>query len=301
MAKKEAITRYHLIINKVRKHSASFKEIQKSIEQHFDTEELNLKFSKRTFHRDIAEIASLYNIEIKHNPHKKGYEIVHEDDSNSTHHLLEAFDVFNALNMQERLSDYIHFENRNPKGTENIHGILHAIKNKLQIGFIYQSFWHNSPKERMIQPLALKEFKNRWYIVSLDTKDNLIKTFALDRLSELEITRKKFETPTDFDVHKHYQHCFGIMSPNAVEPSRVVLSFQPHKGKYIKSLPLHKSQQELINNKQEFRIQLTVYLTHDFIMEILSHGQEVKVVEPDHLLEAIRINLIGSLDNYINS
>jgi predicted DNA-binding transcriptional regulator YafY len=297
MAKKEAITRYHLIINKVRNHPASFIEIKDFIEKHFEAEKLDLKFSKRTFHRDIAEIASLYNIEIKYNQYKHGYEVVHEDDTNSTHHILEAFDVFNALNIKERLSEYIHFENRKPKGTESLYGILHAIKNRVELKFMYHGFWAEMPEQRFVRPLALKEFGNRWYVISSDLRDNKIKSFALDRLSDLEITRKKFNYP-DFDVKEYYKNCFGIISPNAAEPSTVTLSFNPFQGKYIKSLPLHESQQVIVDNKNEVRIKVNLYITHDFIMEILSHGNEVKVIEPQSLVDGIKQVYQDALGQY---
>lgn len=299
MAKREAITRYHLIINKVRKHPATFIEIKDFIEQQFEEQDLDLKFSKRTFHRDLEEIATLYNIEIKYNQNKRGYEIVHEDDANSTDHLLEAFDVFNALNIQERLSEHIHFENRKPKGTEHIHGVLHAIKNLLEIEFTYTSYWRSSPAQRRIQPLALKEFKNRWYIVSRDTKDKNIKTFALDRLSNLEISRQRFDYPADFSIQKHYEHCFGIITPDDEEPQEVVLSFKPFKGKYIKSLPLHHSQYPIRDNDEEYRIGLKVYLTIDFEMEILSHGIDVKVIKPEYFKNKIKSIMQEAAAKYV--
>jgi hypothetical protein len=298
MAKREAITRYHAIINKVRTHTASFEKIKAHVEQYFEANDLDLSFSKRTFHRDIEEIASLYNIEIKYNKFKRGYEIVHEDDANSTDHILEAFDIFNALNIQESLSEFIHFENRKPKGTENINGILHAIKNRQEIEFLYQSFWKSTPENRKIRPLALKEFKNRWYIVSKDTKDGKIKTFGLDRLSDLYITRKKFSYPNDFSIKEHYKHSFGIITPDNQEPEEVILSFHPHKGKYIKSLPLHKPQKVLADNEKEYRVQIKVYVTLDFIMEILSHGDQVTVIQPASLINTIKDTLKRSLKNY---
>ncbi len=298
MAKREAITRYHAIINKVRTHTASLKEIKAHVEKYFEANDLDLKFSIRTFRRDLIEIASLYNIEIKYNNYKRGYEIVHEDDTNSTDHILEAFDIFNALNIQESLSGFIHFENRKPKGTENIHGILHAIKNRQEIEFLYQSFWKDTSENRRIRPLALKEFKNRWYIVSEDTKDSKIKTFGLDRLSNLCIIRKKFSYPKDFNIKEHYKHSFGIITPDDQKSEEVILSFHPHKGKYIKSLPLHESQKVLADNENEFRVQINVYVTLDFIMEILSHGDQVTVVRPASLVNTIKDTLIRNLKNY---
>ena len=56
------------------------------------------------------------------------------------------------------------------------------------------------------QLYALKEFKNRWYVVARDAGDGLVKSFALDRLSDLEITGKSFLYPKEFD-DRHCPKC----------------------------------------------------------------------------------------------
>jgi len=155
------------------------------------------------------------------------------------------------------------------------------------IEFTHYKFWDEDISERTVEPYALKEFRNRWYVVGKDLKDNGIKSFGLDRLSDLNITKKRFK-PSGFNVNEYYRHCFGIIAPNADSPSEVILSFIPFQGRYIKSMPLHESQQILIDTEEEFRIKLKVYITEDFVMEIVSHGERVRVLEPKLLAEEIR-------------
>jgi len=117
----------------------------------------------------------------------------------------------------------------------------------------------------------------------MDKKDKQIKSFALDRLRDLVITNLDFETHMNFNVNEHYKHCFGIISPNAEQPEEVELSFEPFQGKYIKSLPLHETQEILIDDENELRIRLKLYITHDLVMELLSYGDSLKVIQPDNL------------------
>ena len=152
--------------------------------------------------------------------------------------------------------------------------------------------------QRTAEPYALKEFKNRWYVLANDLKDNKVKSFALDRLTELEITRKKFQLPIDFDVNEHYKYCFGIISPNEHQPQEVILSFDPFQGKYIKTLPLHESQVILKDNEEELLIKLKLFLTHDFLMEILSYGDNVKVIQPESLIEELKTSYENALKLY---
>jgi predicted DNA-binding transcriptional regulator YafY len=298
MSKREAIARYNLIINKLRRHPATFVEIADYLEFESELQGYNYTVSKRTFQRDLEDIRSLYNIDIEYDFSRKVYLIHFFDQQGLSERILEAFDTFHALNLSDRISSHIHFEKRRPQGTENLYGLLHAMKNNQQIKFTYQKFWEDEPTKRNAEPYALKEFRNRWYVLANDLKDSRVKSFALDRLSDLEITKKRFQAPGHFDVNQHFKYCFGIIGPNEHTPQNVILSFDPLQGKYIKTLPLHESQQILIDNQEELRVKLTVYLTQDFLMELLSHGQNLRVIEPERLVKEIKDSLQETLKQY---
>ena len=53
-------------------------------------------------------------------------------------------------------------------------------------------------------------------------------------------------------------------------------------------LPRHQSQQIIVDNADELRIKLLVYNTFDFRMELLAHGNTVRVLQPESLAEEIR-------------
>lgn len=297
MSKRESIARYTLIIKKLRKRPATFTEIEDYLALESEIQDYDFNISKRTFQRDRDDIRSLYNIDILFDFSKKVYYIDFDEQPEASERILEAFDTFNALNVADRLSKHIHFEKRKPQGTEHLYGLLHAIKNQVQIKFVYQKYWENELTERVVAPYALKEFKNRWYVLSKDLDDNTIKSFALDRLTDLEISKSKFDFPKDFDVTEHYRYCFGIISPNGHQPEDVILSFNAFQGKYIKSLPLHDSQQILVDDENELRIQLKLFITHDFFMELLSFGDSLKVLKPQSLIDDLKstINNIQSI------
>ena len=298
MSQQEAVSRYYLIIKKLRKRPANFEEISDYLARESEFEEYKFNVSKRTFQRDIKDIRAIYKIDIVYDKSIAAYRIDSDDHPEATERILEAFDTFNALNITDRLSDHIHFEKRRPQGTENLYGLLHAIKNKLQIRFTYQKYWDEEVSNRTVEPYALKEFQNRWYVLANDLKDNKVKSFALDRLTDFEITKRKFQSPKDFNVNEHFKYCFGIISPNSQQPQEVILSFDPHEGKYIKSLPLHESQVILEDTEEEVLISLNLVITHDFLMEILSHGEYVKVIKPISLVNDVKNAYLKALSQY---
>lgn len=299
MSKRESTLRCNLIVQKLRNHKyATFKEIQDYLQRESEIQEYNFNVSKRTFQRDIQDIRSIWGFDIQYDFSRQVYFINVNEDNETSGRIMEAFDTFNALNVSERLNNSIHFDKRKPNGTELLYGILHAIKNKWQISFQYQKFWEDTTTVRVVQPYALKESKNRWYILVNDTKDETLKTFALDRMSDLEISKKKFSLPKNFSADDYFRHCFDVERPNDEEPEEVILSFEPFKGKYIKTLPLHVSQQILVDNENELRVKLNVYISYAFKQEILSHGHEVRVIKPEKLINELKKELLSALKQY---
>jgi predicted DNA-binding transcriptional regulator YafY len=295
MSKRGYISRYLLILKKLKvKPFSTYEELQAYIENQFDylqmqDDNLQIGFSKRTLQRDIKEIRNVFGIDIDYSKSQKGYCIKQKENENMNfQRMMEAFDMFNSLNLAQDLTPFIHMEKRRPQGTDNLYGLLHAIKNRLQIKFTYQKFWEEELSQRLVEPYALKEFKNRWYLMAKDSKDNNIKSFALDRLTNFEITNHTFKYPDNYSIEQSYRYCFGIISPNDEEPQDIILSFDPFQGKYIKTLPLHHTQQVLLDNEEEMKIKLKLCLTHDLVMELLSFGEYMKVIKPKSLADQIK-------------
>jgi predicted DNA-binding transcriptional regulator YafY len=246
----------------------------------------------------MAEIGEIYGIYIKYDFSARAYFIENDFSEEFQNRRLEALDVFNALKVKERQQDAIFLDNRRSAGTEQLYGLLHAINNHLQISFGYQPFYHENAVERTVKPLAIKEFKYRWYLFAHNTQDEKVKCYGLDRMSNLQISVENFTPPADFNLAERIKYCFGIISPNASEPSKVVLSFEPLQGQYIKSLPLHHTQTILVDNDCELRISLKVFITFDFIQELLSYGSTVTVIQPQNLVDEITKIHRNALKNY---
>ncbi|MGA9213283.1 WYL domain-containing protein, partial [Kaistella sp.] len=56
--------------------------------------------------------------------------------------------------------------------------------------------------------------------------------------------------------------------------------FTPLQGKYIKNLPLHHSQEILIDDENELRIKLNLASTFDFEQELLQHSEQITIISP---------------------
>ncbi|RZK11122.1 MAG: WYL domain-containing protein [Flavobacterium sp.] len=294
MSKRAYISRYLLILKKLKtKKYCSFAELQSYITNRLDylqmqDDSLNIGFSRRTLQRDIREINNIFGMDIEYSKSQKGYFISSTQAENMNfERMIEAFDMFNSLKTVEDLSPFIHFEKRKPQGTESFAPALEAIQKQKIIRFQYFKFEEEEARERKVKPLLLKEFRSRWYIVAQEIGESKIKTFGLDRISELEITQERFDKSADFDAEAVFSNCFGIINQPNAHPENIILSFTKFQGNYIKTFPLHETQQILLDNDSETRIKLRLHITHDFLMEMLSFGENVEVISPFSLQQEL--------------
>ena len=247
---------------------------------------------QRTLQRDIQVIREVYNIEIKCNRSTNEYEIT-EDNDLYAQNLLEAFDVFRALQNYGNLSEVIQFEKRLPAGTEYLSPLLRAIKEKRQVKLHYYKFWDRSSQiqERTIEPYLLKEAQRRWYVLAWDVEKEALRVFGLDRIKRLDDERGvKFQHPVPKDVEHFFDDSFGAWVDNErTQAEEVVLAFRklptdtvfiPNPAKYLEAMPLHSSQEILKEEEEAIVSRLRIKITPDFIKELLSYGKQVEVLTP---------------------
>ena len=211
MSKKDALFRYHHIISKIRTKASTFQEIQESLNLAAEIHDYKITTSQRTFQRDLDDIRSLYNIEISFVPAEGVYRLVSEDQSDVHTRMLEAYSTYHALSFSQELSQFIHFEKRRPQGQEHFYPLLRSIKKRSVVTFTYQKFSEDEPSQRQLEPYALKEFRSRWYVIGRDKSDGNVKTFGLDRMSELRQLRQTYKSPRNFKVDDMFHYSFGII------------------------------------------------------------------------------------------
>jgi hypothetical protein len=292
MSKLIYFKRYLYIIDRLRSRASNFTELQEYVIRKLENEDINSNFEYaiRTFERDKKDILTLFGISIEYNRKDKTYNIDEEEiEDQSVTRMIDAFSIHHALQEGNKLSPSVFLEKRKSLGTEHIHGIIHAIQNLYFLKFTHKKHWEEDFTQREVKPIAVKESQQRWYLVAWDKKDERIKTFGLDRISNLKITDTKFK-PIQYNVEKEYQHAFGVETYEAV--TKIVLEFSWQQGNYIKSFPLHESQHILEENEDRVLVEIYIHPTNDIIMELLKYSSNVKVIAPISLQNEMKNRIL---------
>ena len=182
---------------------------------------------------------------------------------------------------------FIQFEkSTSDGGNEYLSPLLEAIKQSLWVTFDYTSFVSGQTKPRKVLPLLLKEYRNRWYLISFDNDKSDFITYALDRMTELTVTNEPGTKPTDFKPDNFFKYAVGITSGNQ-DPKKIVFDADA----------IHTSQEVIKESKTKTRFQLTANISEELIRGILSYGGEINVVAPKALRKEIHARAKAILES----
>jgi hypothetical protein len=107
---------------------------------------------------------------------------------------------------------------------------------------------------------------------------------------------KKFN-PNLKDPKSLFNDVVGInFSENELE--NVILSYEAFQGNYLKSQPLHPRQKILVDNEEEFRIELRIRPNYELEEQLLKQGEKVEVIAPIWLRNRIKERMEKALRRY---
>lgn len=260
------------------------------------------RIPRRTFYNYRQAIEELFSVTILCDPVTYEYYIEEEPGSAGeqiTNWLLNASATSNVLQGSREIASRIMLEEV-PSAREHLSGMMEALRDRRAVTFDYHPYSRVNPNRGVeIEPWFLRIYRQIWYVTGRETASGRVKTYALDRISDLKILPRTFILPDDADPKTYFKDAYGIMVDQA-EARQVVLRVDPRQAKYLRALPLHHSQQEEINDGYS-RFTYRLCLTGDFVSEIISMGAQVTVESPRELKAMVVTRLRDTLANYPDS
>jgi predicted DNA-binding transcriptional regulator YafY len=186
-----------------------------------------------------------------------------------------------------------------PSGQEYLYDIIEAMKHSQIINMTYQSYWRTKSNNFNVEPYCVKLFKQRWYLVARSTYNNKVMIYSLDRIITLDVLAdEKFKMPDSFNPTEFFSEYYGVIVDEEQTVEKVTFKVTSAQANYLRSLPMHHSQQE-IERTSEFSIfQIVIKPTYDFQQEILKNGEDIEVLEPLWLRNKITDKIKGMWNKY---
>lgn len=253
---------------------------------------------RRTLYNYRNAILELFSVDIKCDPATYEYYIDEEDahNRNVTDWLLNSKAVNDALTQARDISDRIFLEDI-PSARDFLGPMIDAIRQGHRVRFNYHSYSRSRPSQGVLyEPYFLKIFKQRWYVVGRHVQEKKLKTYALDRMASLTLEADTFAMPPGFDPEEYFRHAFGIIVTKG-SPRKIAIRCDHHTAHYLRDLPLHDSQQEVVHDGFSI-FYYRMLITPDLVNEILGYGSRLTVLEPPELRTMLVEEYRNALANY---
>lgn len=297
---KDLFSRYIWLIDTIKRHGRiTREEINECWKKSKFSNGENIP--RRTFYNYRLAIEDLFDINIECDPSTFEYFIAEEDKQKEsvTNWLLNTTATNGLLTSARDIADRVFIEEV-PSAREHLSILIEALRVSAPVKFDYHPYTRSLPtKDVVIEPYFTKIFKQRWYVVGRNVKENKIKTYALDRMNNVTQQSGNFKMPDDFVPADYFTDAFGIVVDQS-EPKRICIRTDTTQAKYFRALPLHHSQTEMVHDQYSV-FEYKMRVTTDLVRELLSYGPKIVVLEPPELRTIMRMEAKRTLENYTNN
>jgi proteasome accessory factor B len=161
-----------------------------------------------------------------------------------------------------------------------------GIEDRRAVFITYQSLQATEPVSYDVLPYGLAYHHGSLYLVGWSNKDNAIRHWKVDRITDAEVTQVPFQPPDGFDLKKHLATSFGIFHGDG--DIRIKIRFSPTVARYVQESTWHESQQLRPQKDGSLLAEFRLGDTEEIKRWILSFGRHAVVVEPEELRGEIR-------------
>ncbi len=281
----------------------------------------SLEVSRKTIVRDIAFMRDRLDLPIEYDPQIQAYRYTHPVNAFPTVHVTEG-ELLALLVAQRALQQYqgtpfhrqlqiafeklagglrdkisfspadelraVSFKNIGLGKTDlaGFNALSGAVLRQLEVAFAYRKPGDARASARRVRPYHLANRENLWYLVGFDCERGALRTFALPRISAVEVTATAFARPADFSPEKFFANALGVLG--GAGDYRVVVRFRAAAAERIREREWHESQalRELPGGELELTLRLGALTEVE--QWILGWGDAAEVLAPPELRAGLR-------------
>jgi predicted DNA-binding transcriptional regulator YafY len=172
-----------------------------------------------------------------------------------------------------------------------------ARRQRLRIDYHARSDDRMAP--RIVSPQRLTLYRDNWYLDAWCHLREDLRTFALDRIIAAQAQdTPAHEVPAE-QLDAVLATSYGIFSgrPSAT----AVLRFSPHAARWVAAETWHPQQRDTLEDDGHLIRELPYHRSEELIMDLMRHGPEVQVLQPDSLRTAVIARLRDALQAYASA
>jgi predicted DNA-binding transcriptional regulator YafY len=278
-----------------------------------DVSQRTLKTIKKCCHRYADPNFSIFKKEMK------------EDEKYLLNEALSMLGQFNGLPNLEGLESLrkglkvksdrqIVSFTKNPIENSTILGELFTTISQQQVVELHYHRFDTPDEDRqlIVHPYLLKEYNRRWYLIAAADNDGKLLNFALDRIDKVVPLPVRKYVPYDGDLNERFEDIIGVSLYEDRPVQTIVFWVSDYSKDYVATKPLHESQRNIRNEREEELHQHYPMLeggrffsidcieNYELIRELTSFGKDLIVLSPDHIRQKVLNHIVEQNRAYEN-
>lgn len=159
----------------------------------------------------------------------------------------------------------------------------------------YYAAYNGERSTRQIDPYRILEFQGAWYIVGWCHLRNDMRKFAIHRINNHKILRKKFTVKEDIDLDEWIDSAFLLEHRDGDQTVRI--KFTPVGARFAMERTWHPSQKVTMHNDGSCTLEFKTQSFDEVKRWVLPYGSGAEVIDPPELrrrvMEELRLMLRG--------
>lgn len=160
-----------------------------------------------------------------------------------------------------------------------------AIQQKRKVTIRYDSFYEKETIDLELWPYHLFYNNRAWYVIGNSRLHQSLRTFKLNRITDITLQTKKFLDGDDFDLRQYLGRAWSMIPEGRIY--HVKLRFAPKVARNVAEVHWHETQQTKFNPDGSADVEFRVDGINEITWWILGYGDQVKVLAPRRLRERI--------------
>jgi predicted DNA-binding transcriptional regulator YafY len=165
-----------------------------------------------------------------------------------------------------------------------------ALTRRLRVHLHYWVRSRREMTERVVSPQRLVHWRNTWYLDAWCHASDSLRRFALDAIREADVAPQRAKDVSIKAIEAELDAGYGAFSGGKVQWA--TLDFTPEAAQWVRHEQWHPQQEAKLHGDGSLTLRLPYTDATELAMDILRHGEQVRVVAPASLAAAVK----GSLE-----
>ncbi len=183
------------------------------------------------------------------------------------------------------------------KKADLIDALMIAIEESRVSSVSYQSLNATEPSTRDLHPYGFMYNFRSLYLVAYAPVRCAIRTYKVNRIEDVQPSKKTFDRLPNFDMSKYLEGSFGVRAGSG-EWSDVRVRFDAAVARSVSETCWHPSQRLIPQRDGTLIAEFRLNSTEELRSWVLGYGSHATVLEPESLTSSMREELVRALEPY---